>query len=90
MDGGEVCKQVKADDELKNISVILLSASSSGDISAKAKEIKADDYIVKPFDVQDLLNRVGKFLEAPGGVNYSGRSCNCLPLLREVKKDGRK
>ncbi len=63
IDGSEVCKQVKADDELKSIPIILLTATSSmNKIADKAKEIKADDYLIKPFDPEELLKRVKKFI----------------------------
>jgi len=63
IDGYEVCKQVKADDELKNIPIILLTASSTAKISEKTKEFKADGYIIKPFDPEELLKKVKKFIE---------------------------
>ena len=67
IDGLEVCRQVKADDKLKNIPIILVTASSSSEISKKAKEVKADDYITKPFDSDQLLAKVERFLEEKGG-----------------------
>ncbi len=63
IDGSEVCKQVKADDEVKNIPIILLTATSHiNKIADKAKELKADDYLIKPFDPEELLKRVKKFI----------------------------
>ncbi len=63
IDGSEVCKQVKADDELKSIPIILLTATSSmNKIADKAKELKADDYLTKPFDPEELLKKVKKFI----------------------------
>jgi len=61
MRGEEVCKKLKCDDMLKTIPVILFTASAS-DISKVAKEVGADDYIMKPFEPEDLLSKVKKFI----------------------------
>lgn len=60
--GHEVCKRIKADDNTKNIPVILFTASVSSDLGQKAKELGADDYIVKPFDPEALLGKVKKLI----------------------------
>ena len=61
MDGYEVCRELKKDEELKKIPVVILSASSDG-IKEKSIEIGADDYIIKPYEPQELLNKIEKFL----------------------------
>ena len=60
IDGYEICKRVKADEELKHIPVILLTAAAVM-IDEKAKEAGADDYIIKPFDSQDLVRKMQKY-----------------------------
>lgn len=59
--GEEICKQLKCDDRLKHIPVILITASAS-DIPKVAKEIGADDYILRPFDPEVLLEKIKKFI----------------------------
>lgn len=61
MSGYEVCRSIKSDDRLKHIPVILFTASSDR-ISEKAKEMCADDYIIKPFEPEDLIEKIKKFL----------------------------
>ena len=61
MHGYEVCRELKKDEELKKIPVVILSASSDG-IKEKSIEIGADDYIIKPYEPQELLNKIEKFL----------------------------
>jgi DNA-binding response OmpR family regulator len=61
MQGEEVCKRIKCDANLKHVPVILFTASSS-DIPKVAKEVGADDYIVKPFEPEELLGKVRKFI----------------------------
>jgi DNA-binding response OmpR family regulator len=60
--GEEFCKQLKSDDRLKTIPVILFTASAS-DLAKVSKEIGADDYIMKPFEHEELLVKIGKFLK---------------------------
>ena len=62
MGGEEVCAQLKNDALLKEIPIILLTASSGGGIAEKAKELKADDSLVKPFDYDILLGKVQKLI----------------------------
>ncbi|MDD5681258.1 MAG: response regulator [Candidatus Omnitrophica bacterium] len=59
--GRDVCKHIKADKRLKNIPVVLFTASSDH-ISETASEIGADDYIIKPFEPEALLGKIKKFL----------------------------
>ncbi len=60
--GEEVCATLKSDAALKTIPVILLTASSGGKITDKAKELKADDCMIKPFEAEVLLEKVRKFI----------------------------
>ncbi len=59
--GEEVCKKLKCDDRLKTIPVILLTASA-GDIPKVAKEVGADDFIMKPYEPEELLDKIKKLL----------------------------
>ena len=61
MQGEEVCKKLKCDNRLKAIPVILFTASAS-DIQKVAGEVGADDYILKPFESEELLSKIKKFI----------------------------
>ena len=56
--GSEIIQEVKGDKKTENLSSIL--TSTSNDLPAKAKECKADDYILKPFELDDMINVVKK------------------------------
>lgn len=58
IDGYEVCRQIKSSPKTKFISVILLSAKRELQDKLKGMELGADDYIVKPFNPDELLSRV--------------------------------
>jgi two-component system alkaline phosphatase synthesis response regulator PhoP len=62
MDGYEVCRRLKANKELDRIPIILLSASQATRIKEKLTECKADDYIVKPFELKELLDKIERFI----------------------------
>ena len=57
MDGTELCDIIKADEELKMIPVIFISANPL-DIEKKTEEHKADGCIQKPFDPEDLISEI--------------------------------
>ncbi|MFH2145877.1 MAG: response regulator [Candidatus Omnitrophota bacterium] len=62
LDGYEVCKCVKEDTKLRHIPVILFTASEPTIVAHKGKEVGADDYIIKPFDPEQLLEKIKKFI----------------------------
>ena len=69
MDGLEVTKALKGDPETKDIPIILLSAKAQASDIQAGKDIGADDYLTKPFDPLELLERVNELLEG-GGRSY--------------------
>lgn len=58
MSGYEVCKVLSKDEETKEIPIILLTALTSPDETAKGFEVGAFDYIKKPFSRVELLSRI--------------------------------
>ena len=63
MDGLEVARALKSDDATKSIPIVLLSAKAQqADLQAGA-ETGADEYLTKPFDPLELLQRVGSLIE---------------------------
>jgi len=60
-DGTVVGKRLKTSDAFKHIPIILLTASADN-IEEKRDECMADDYILKPFDYKELLEKLSKFL----------------------------
>ena len=61
-DGIEISKKVRADERLKDVPIILLSASSASDISALVKNSEVNEYIKKPFDPEEFLEKVRKYM----------------------------
>ncbi len=57
-DGLEICKAIRANSELASIPVIFLTARASETDRIVGLELGANDYIVKPFFVRELIARV--------------------------------
>ncbi|KPJ58292.1 MAG: hypothetical protein AMJ42_03565 [Deltaproteobacteria bacterium DG_8] len=62
MDGYQFCKSVKSNPELRHIPLIFLTAKADTELKIEGLEEGADDYIVKPFNSQELLARVKSML----------------------------
>jgi signal transduction histidine kinase len=58
MDGYEVCRQIKADENTKNIPIIFLTAITDVESKTKGFELGAVDYITKPFEILEVKARV--------------------------------
>ena len=56
--GIEVCRRVKADPGTRHIPIIMLSARSDEGDRVRGLETGADDYVVKPYSVVELMARV--------------------------------
>jgi DNA-binding response OmpR family regulator len=63
MDGWEVYQQIKADEDLREIPVVVVTAKAQSIDKVLGLHIaKVDDYITKPFGPTDLLESVEKIL----------------------------
>jgi two-component system, OmpR family, alkaline phosphatase synthesis response regulator PhoP len=60
VNGGNLCKQIKQNENTAHIQIILFSACE--DLKYKATACKADDYLSKPFDLTSLVGKVGHLL----------------------------
>ncbi len=59
-DGFEVCREVRADQELKDVMLIILTARGQEADLKKGLAAGADDYLLKPFDPPNVVQRVKK------------------------------
>ncbi|RKX84400.1 MAG: hypothetical protein DRP58_07300 [Spirochaetes bacterium] len=63
MDGYEVCERLRSNEKTKDIPVIFLTAKTEKDDIVKGFEVGGQDYITKPFDARELMERVKTQLE---------------------------
>lgn len=58
MNGYELCKQIRQDNVLKSVPVILATSKSGGEAVVEGLEVGANDYLAKPFEIRELMARV--------------------------------
>ena len=58
LDGLEICKRLRAEDRMKSLPIIFLTAKGEEIDRVLGLEIGADDYVVKPFSPRELVARV--------------------------------
>ena len=63
MDGHEMLEHLRKVDECRDIAVIMLTARSQSQDIARASACGIEDYIVKPFDLSELLEKIETILE---------------------------
>jgi len=62
IDGYEVCRRLRADPRTQETPVILLTAKGRAEDKIRGLDVGADDYVVKPFDPEELVARVNSVL----------------------------
>lgn len=63
VDGIDVCNTLKSNPETKDTPVIMISAHTN--FKEIQKFCKADDFIAKPFDANELVRKIKHFIENP-------------------------
>lgn len=68
--GIEVCRRLRKMPETRSIPIIMLTARSEEDDRVRGLDIGADDYVVKPYAVKELIARINALLRrtSPGKV----------------------
>ena len=94
MDGYEVCERIKASKNTKNIPIIFVSALTETFNKVKSFKMGAVDYVVKPFEVEEVYQRVRTHLrlhwqmEEIESFNAAmvNRELRIIELKKEVNK----
>lgn len=63
LNGWEVCRRLRGDEETKGIAVVMLSARGELEDKLRGFNAGADDYVTKPFSPKELVARVKRILE---------------------------
>ncbi len=64
INGYQVCRELKTNAPTQKIPIIMLTAKAQESDRFWAKETGVDDYIVKPFEIVNLLDKIKKLLGA--------------------------
>lgn len=60
-DGGKIAKNIKSDKQTKHLPIIMISANN--ETEKIAKESGADGFLLKPFNIEDLLQIVKEHIK---------------------------
>jgi len=62
MDGFETCRRIKNNDLTKKIPVLFISAKAQAADVELGVSAGAEDYIIKPFEMNDLIGKIKKYV----------------------------
>ncbi len=62
VNGLDILKAIKANDKIKDIPVLMLSAKDTPRETSRAKELGADDFIPKPFKDEELIGKIKELI----------------------------
>lgn len=71
-DGFDVCREVR---EMSQVPIIILTALDEEDAEVKCFDLKADDYIVKPYSVRVVLKRIEAIFRRVNVGNQQEEDC---------------
>jgi two-component system, OmpR family, alkaline phosphatase synthesis response regulator PhoP len=64
MDGYQICRLLKFDQQYKNIPIVMLTAKSQKEDKEWGEKVGADLYFTKPFDAKELMDKIKTLLGA--------------------------
>jgi two-component system chemotaxis response regulator CheY len=67
MNGIDLLRAVRADERLKNLPVLMVTAEAKRDQIIEAAQAGVNGYVVKPFTAQGLKDKIEKIFERVGG-----------------------
>jgi two-component system OmpR family response regulator len=79
MDGFEVCRRLRADGS--KVPVLFLTAKDATEDKVRGLTLGGDDYLVKPFSLEELVARVQALLRRSGMARVDDSTMVCADLL---------
>jgi diguanylate cyclase (GGDEF)-like protein len=95
IDGHELCAQLRADWNTRQIPIVLVTSFAGAEGRIKGLRSGADDYLIKPYDVRELVTRLHRLIsiysgcsqlnpltKLPGSqalASYIDEVCSCVP-----------
>jgi len=85
--GLEICRRLRARDETRELPIIMLTARGEETERVRGLSVGADDYVVKPFSVPELMARVRSLLRRAKPERIANRlKAGDIDLDRETKR----
>jgi two-component system sensor histidine kinase ChiS len=88
LDGYEVLQRLKADEKLRHIPVIMISALNELDAAVRCIEMGAEDYLPKPFNPILLKARIGACLQKKRAIQTERELAAAKQLLETSRQAG--
>lgn len=85
MDGYNVCRRLRSDGRTNQIPIIFLTQKDSRRDRLDGLELGADDYLTKPFDMEELRLKVHNIIERMGGTTLVDARTS-LPNMALIKE----
>lgn len=86
MNGYELCRRIKADENLRDVPVILLTSLTEAEDVLKGLECGADSYVMKPFNEQHLMSRIQSILASKASLGDEKVKQESIDVLFAGKK----
>jgi len=86
MDGNELIRILKNNEKTSHIPIILLTAKSEQESKLEGLETGADDYLTKPFDINELLVRLKNLISIRRKLQNKYSKGDCIPVKGEEEK----
>ena len=81
--GIEVCRRLRRDKETAHVPIIMLTAREAEDDRVRGLETGADDYLTKPFHVEEVLARIRALIRRAAG--HASSEIVCGPVRLDTK-----
>ena len=62
--GVDVCRRIRSDDEIAKTKIVMVTAKDQPKDELKGMNVGADDYIMKPFEADELMHVVNQVLNS--------------------------
>ena len=85
LDGFAVCETLRGNPATASIPVLMLTGLCSHISRLVAYESGATDYVIKPFDAEQLVSKVEKLLCQPSGASKATRKSRSRPVASSSK-----
>jgi DNA-binding response OmpR family regulator len=85
LDGFAVCETLRGNPATASIPVLMLTGLCSHISRLVAYESGATDYVIKPFDAEQLVSKVEKLLDQSSGVSKAPRKPGSRPVVASSK-----
>ena len=86
LDGYETCRRIRKQSSTKYAKIIMISAKGNLDERLKGYEAGADDYLAKPFNIEELSSKIKVYLKLKSTEEIDELKNNVLRLITHETK----